>query len=95
MARAEGGYSVSASVSGVDANSRHVATSVTLDGTVTANGAPTDNPGTVSVYTPDTTNLTTIANLPACTIGPIHAVAGGALLADFNCPVLADSNDPV
>jgi hypothetical protein len=95
VSRAEGRYSVRASLSGVDANSRRVATSITVEGTVAANGMPTDDPATVAVYTPDTTNLRTIPDLPACTIGPVYVAKPGALLADFNCPVLADSSDTI
>lgn len=95
MALGEDGYSVRASLSGVDANSRHVATSVTLEGTVAADATLADSPGTVALYTPDTGSLTTIANLPACTIGPVYVVKEGALLADFTCPVLGDSGDTI
>lgn len=93
--RAEGGYAVSASLSGVDANSRRVAVSVALEGVVTASAPPADNLGTFAVYTPDTTNLRTLSDLPSCTLGPVYTVKEGALLADFSCPVLADSSDVI
>jgi hypothetical protein len=90
-----GRYSVNASLSGVDANSRHVATSFTLNGTLSATAPPADNIGQVAVFTPDTTSLRTISDLPNCTIGPVYVAKDGALLADFNCPVIADSSDTI
>jgi hypothetical protein len=95
MPRAEGGYAVAATLSGVDANSRGVAVSVTLEGVVTAGAPPPDNVSTVAVYTPDTTSLRTLPDLPACTLGPVYVAMEGALLTEFNCPVHGDSSDVV
>jgi hypothetical protein len=90
-----GRYSVNASLSGVDSNNRHVATALTLNGTLSATAAPADNIGQVAFYSPDTTNLRNVADLPECEIGPVHVVKDGALFADFHCRVLADSTDTV
>jgi hypothetical protein len=90
-----GRFSVNASLSGVDANNRHVATALTLNGTLSASAAPVDNVGQVSFYSPDTTNLRNIADLPNCELGPVHTVKDGALWADFHGRVLADSSDTI
>src|SRR5688572_8066412 len=66
-----GRYSVNASLSGVDSNSRKVAASFTLNGTVSATAAAADNPGQVAFFSPDTTHLRTLSDLPPCKIGPI------------------------
>jgi hypothetical protein len=89
-----GRFSVSASVGGVDANVRKAGTvSLRVDGTLSADGQPSDNAAQVSFYSPDTTSLRTISDLPGCTIYPVSIVKDGALLAKFSCPVLADSSD--
>lgn len=90
-----GRFSVNAALSGIDANSRHVATSVTLNGTLNASSPPSENLGQLAFFSPDTTSLRTISDLPGCTIGPVYVAKDGALLADFNCPVIADSSDTV
>jgi hypothetical protein len=91
-----GRYSVNASLSGVDANSgKRGAVSFTLNGTLSTNGPATDNPAQVSFYSPDTTNLRTISDLPGCTIYPVLTVKDGALHAQFSCPAIADSSDTV
>jgi hypothetical protein len=95
VARAAGGYAVAATMSGVDANSRRVAVLFTLEGVVTADAAPSDNVGTVEVYTPDTTSLSPLPDLPTCVLGPVYVAKAGALLADFNCPLLGDESDTV
>lgn len=90
-----GRYSVNASLSGVDSNNRKVATSFTLNGTLHPMSAPADNVGQVAFYSPDTTNLRTISDLPACKIGPVATVKDGALLAHFSCDAIADSSDTI
>jgi hypothetical protein len=90
-----GRFSVHASLSGVDANTRRVSTSFTLNGTFSATGPAADNPAQVAVYTPDTTNLRTVSDLPGCTIGPVDKARDGALLAQFSCPAIADSSDTI
>jgi hypothetical protein len=90
-----GRYSVNASLSGVDSNSRKVSTSFTLNGTLSATAAAADNPGQVAFFSPDTTHLRTLSDLPACKIGPVETAKDGALLAPFSCEALADSSDTI
>jgi hypothetical protein len=91
-----GRFAVNASVSGVDAyTGKRGAVSFTLNGTLHTSGPVTDNPGQVAFYSPDTTNLRTISDLPGCTIGKVHIVRDGALLTEFYCPAIADSSDTV
>jgi hypothetical protein len=88
-------YSINASISGVEANSLRVSTSVTLNGTLNTASAPSENVGQIAFFSPHTTNLRNIQNLPSCSIGPVYVAKDGALLADFNCPVIADSSDTI
>jgi hypothetical protein len=90
-----GRFSVNASLSGVDANSRRVSTSFTLNGSLSATAPAMDNVAQVAFYSPDTTHLRTITDLPACTLGPVYVAKEGAILADFTCPALADSTDTI
>jgi hypothetical protein len=96
--RALGGgrYAVNASVSGVDAyTGKRGAVSFTLNGTLHGTDMSAENPGQVAFYSPDTTNLRTISDLPGCTIGPVQIAKDGALLTQFYCQAIADSSDTV
>jgi hypothetical protein len=90
-----GRFAVDASLGGVDSNNRRVVTSFSISGTLSASGAPADNVGRVSFYSPDTTNLRNLADLPTCEIGKVHVVKEGALFTDFHCRVLGDATDTI
>jgi hypothetical protein len=88
-------YSVNASISGYDANALRAYASVTLNGTLNASAPASENVGQLAFFSGSTTSLRTISELPACTIGPVYVAKDGAILADFVCPVIADSSDTV
>jgi hypothetical protein len=50
-------------------------------------------PAQISFSAPDVPRLSTLMNLPACTLGPFGTLKNGAMLADFDCPALGTEDD--
>ena len=67
--------------------------SLTLNGTVKSNTDPTQNPMSMTFFSPDTGQLRTLANYPGCFLGPVSALQEGALLTDFNCDLIGGAED--
>jgi hypothetical protein len=86
---------VSVTASGTDDNPSppQKFVSVTLNGKVVSKTDPAMNPATMTFYSPDTNQLRTLPNYPGCTLGPVSALQDGALLTDFNCPLIGGAED--
>lgn len=87
---------VQVTASGIDdgpssSQSRHKIT-LTINGRIKSNTDPTQNPASVTFFSPDTTQIRTTTDY-ACTIGPVSALQDGALLTDFSCELLSVPND--
>lgn len=70
---------------------RHKVT-LTINGRIKSNTDPTQNPASMTFFSPDTTQIRTTADY-SCFLGPVSALQDGALLTDFSCALLAVPND--
>jgi hypothetical protein len=85
-----GNAALNATVSGADANG-HKPMSLTV---TSALAAGEEMPAAeLTFISPDTAALTTLADHPSCTLGPIAVLKSGAVLADFHCPLIGSVDD--
>jgi hypothetical protein len=88
----DGTMTVGASVSGADENGGKPVSLTLASNVGPPIGAP-PTPATLTFFSPDTSSLTTLSGFPSCTLGPITTLKVGAMLADFDCPLLGDPVD--
>ncbi|HSU39766.1 MAG TPA: hypothetical protein VLJ38_09360, partial [Polyangiaceae bacterium] len=87
---AGGALHIDGSVAGTDANSR-LPISVTITSDVAADGSTV---ATLDFRSPDTGELSTLAQFPGCTLGYVERPASGAVVAYIDCPIIASPTDP-
>jgi hypothetical protein len=78
--------------SGTDANGGKLV-SFSFNGSVQDKGDPSQNPGGMAFFSPDTGQLVTLDGYPACTFGPVGTLKSGAILTEVDCPLLGAADD--
>ena len=87
-------FFVSIELSGVDANSRHVAAGLRFTGYVPRSGTAglTDVLGFESE---DTRELWTSSDIAQCAIGPVASISAGELVAHVSCPAVVSFDNEI
>jgi hypothetical protein len=81
-------------IKGTDTNGKQPM-SVTITGTMKDKNTPSANTASMMFFSPDTSHLTTLADFPQCTVGPIVTYKPGAMLTDVDCPLIGAVDDSV
>ncbi len=77
---------------GMDANGAQPL-SFSFTGTVGSTTDPSQNAAAMTFFSPDTGHLSTLASFPSCTFGPVTVIKAGAILTDFDCPLIGAADD--
>jgi hypothetical protein len=77
---------------GVDQNGRQPV-AFSFIGTIVNRTDVSQNVGAMTFFSPDTGHLNTLAEFPLCTFGPVTTLKPGAILTDFDCPLIGSPDD--
>jgi hypothetical protein len=83
-----------ASIKGTDGNGKKPV-SFSFTGIIKDRDVPASNLSAMTFFSPDTGQMNTLANFPACTIGPVVTYKPGAMLTDVDCPLIGVTDDSV
>jgi hypothetical protein len=88
--KADGNFD--ASIKGTDKNGKQPV-SFSFTGVMKDKTNPASNSSAMTFFSPDTSHLYTLADFPACTVGPVVTYKPGAMLTDIDCPIIGASDD--